>query len=156
MLHEHRPPTIELHQIRADEQGIVVAYRAPERGCFPVAGVVLCALGTDPAVPVKVVRIHLNDGEQGEFLQPHPGTAGTLAVLAFDSTPERNTSLPSVEPMVGILSPEFAEAIRDEIQAHLVSFLTPERIATAEELFLAQAREQAAAESAVAANHQIT
>ena len=154
MLHECRPecrpPTIELHQIRADEQGIVVAYRAIERGCFPIAGVVLCALATDPAVPVKVIRIHLNDGEEGEFLQPSPGTAGILAVLAFDSSPERNTSLPSVEPMVGALPSGTAEAIRDEVQAHLVGFLTPERLAAAEELFLAQARDQAAAEPRIA------
>ena len=127
MLHEHRPPTIELHQIRADQESVIVAYRAPERGCFPVLGVALLAISQVPANPGKVLAIHLNEGE-GEFhLTRSTSDPEILAVLAFDDSPERVTSLPSVEPMVGDLPRDLAAAIQTYVQAHLVRVVTPER-----------------------------
>ena len=63
--------------------------------------------------------------KKGSSSNHHPGTAGTLAVLAFDSAPERNMSLPATEPMVGALPSGTAEAIRDEVQAYLVRLLDP-------------------------------
>lgn len=133
MLHEHRPPTIQIHQVAVDEHSTTISYRPPQPGCFPVGGVVLYRGSIGPKKPGKVLAIKLGDGE-GAFTRPRrSGDTGTLFLLAFDESPVRLCSTPAAEPMIAghDLPPAVAESIRSSVEDFLIHYLTPERIAAA-------------------------